>query len=171
MESLLEQAIDQELIEDGVIAHTNADIEWFWKLREDVSPLVAQCKYLQAFDISLPIPQIGIVISKIINELQDQEGVEHIFPFGHLADGNIHFLIGKKEDTVELKNRINDIVYSPLQACGGSVSAEHGIGHDKKAYLGISRNRIEVELMRSIKKNIDPKNILNRGKIFDLTSD
>jgi len=65
-----------------------------------------------------------------------------------------------------LRKAINHIVYSPLQAMGGSVSAEHGIGEHKKAYLNISRTKEEIELMHRMKKMMDPLGILNKGKVL-----
>jgi len=86
--------------------------------------------------------------------------------FGHVADGNIHFIIGKDSDDDNLKSKINDIIYTNTEAVEGSISAEHGIGIDKKQYLIKSRSKDEIELMKIIKKSIDPKNILNPGRVF-----
>ena len=104
--------------------------------------------------------------AKISNELKECEGVKTIFPFGHVADGNIHFIIGKDTDSYDLKSQINDIIYNNTELVNGSISAEHGIGLDKKRYLIKSRSEDEISLMRSIKKTIDPKNILNPGRVF-----
>ena len=103
---------------------------------------------------------------KISRELKDCEGVKTIFPFGHVADGNIHFIIGKDSDDNDLKSKINDIIYNNTQLVNGSISAEHGIGLDKKKYLIKSRSEDEIELMRLLKKSIDPKNILNPGRVI-----
>ncbi len=83
-----------------------------------------------------------------------------------MADGNIHFIIGKDSDDDDLKSKINEIIYSNTELVKGSISAEHGIGLDKKKYLIKSRSKDEIELMRLIKKSIDPKNILNPGRVF-----
>jgi FAD/FMN-containing dehydrogenase len=65
-----------------------------------------------------------------------------------------------------MKHRIEELVYSPLQALGGSISAEHGIGLEKRDWLGISRSPEEIALMRTIKTAMDPKGILNPGKVL-----
>ena len=93
--------------------------------------------------------------------------MERIFPFGHVADGNIHFIIGKKENSPEIIEAVNEIIYANLAKNKGSVSAEHGIGLDKKAYLNTSRSEEEINLMRVLKKALDPKGILNPGRIID----
>lgn len=162
---LLEQAGDLGLYEDAIIADTQADHDWFWRIREDVHVLKSQTKYDQHFDISLPIPLIGDVIDQITKQLKDLDGVEQVYTFGHVADGNIHYIIGKADDSEDLKLAINEIVYAPLQAIGGSVSAEHGIGLHKKAYLPVCRSEAEINLMRQMKQMLDSKGILNRGKL------
>ena len=87
--------------------------------------------------------------------------------FGHLGDGNLHFVVAVGEGGAENRRRVEACVYEPLAAIQGSVSAEHGVGLEKKPYLGISRSEQEIELMRIIKRALDPKGILNPGKIFD----
>ncbi|MFT7117872.1 MAG: FAD/FMN-containing dehydrogenase, partial [Flavobacteriales bacterium] len=88
------------------------------------------------------------------------------YAFGHVADGNIHFMIGKENLSVALKKEIDHCIYDGLQEIGGSISAEHGIGTHKKAYLELCRTTEEIALMRSLKSFMDPKGILNPGKIF-----
>ena len=66
------------------------------------------------------------------------------------------------------RTTVEAIVYTPLRTCGGSISAEHGIGLEKKAYLAWSRSAAEIELMKQLKRTLDPKTILNPGKVFDL---
>jgi len=72
----------------------------------------------------------------------------------------------KANATKELINKINKIVYAPIQSLGGSVSAEHGIGLDKKEYLSLCKSKEEIEMMKRLKKTLDPNNILNPGRIF-----
>jgi FAD/FMN-containing dehydrogenase len=168
MQDLLEVAFEKELILDAALAHSDADLQWFWTIREDVHAIVSQANNDHHFDISLPISKIGEVIPMIESELYKIPEVEIVYCFGHVADGNIHLVIGKENDSKALKERIDHVVYGPLKALGGSVSAEHGIGVNKKAYLHLCRSETEIALMKTIKRALDPNNLLNRGKIFDL---
>ena len=165
-ESIILECIDKEVIDDAVIGKDDKEQFNIWGIREDVAVLADQRKFDQQFDISIPVPLIGEIIDKISKELKDCEGVKTIFPFGHVADGNIHFIIGKDSDDNDLKSKINDIIYNNTQQVNGSISAEHGIGLDKKKYLIKSRSEDEIELMRLLKKSIDPKNILNPGRVI-----
>lgn len=167
LEELLAEALEKELIMDAVIAHGDSDMDWFWKIREDVHVLTSLCNHDQHFDISLPIPLIGEFVDQVMEKLLAIPKVEKAFAFGHVADGNIHFIVGKSEQTESLIKQINDCIYQPLQAIGGSVSAEHGIGLHKKAYLSLCRSPEEIALMKSLKHALDPLNLLNRGKVLD----
>lgn len=166
-EDILATALERELIEDGAIAYTAADLEWFWQIREDVQVLISQCDNMQQYDVSIPIPEIGKYVKQTREELLSLPEIDKVFALGHVADGNIHFSLGKSQDSEELKHDINQIIYKPLKALGGSVSAEHGIGFDKKRYLPISRSPEEIEVMKGLKKSLDPFGLLNRGRIFD----
>ena len=165
-ESIILECIDKGVIDDAVIGKDDKEQNNIWGIREDVAVLADERNFDQQFDISIPVPLIGEIIDKITKELNDCEGVKTIFPFGHVADGNIHFIIGKDTDDNELKSKINDIIYNNTQQVNGSISAEHGIGLDKKKYLIKSRSEDEIELMRLLKKSIDPKNILNPGRVI-----
>ncbi len=167
LQELLEFAFDKEMVLDAVVADGESDLNWFWTIREDVHVVKKQANNDHHFDISLPIALIGKTVGEITESLKCIKGVERIFPFGHIADGNIHFIIGKKDTSVDLRKQINQAVYQPLKKLGGSVSAEHGIGLDKKQYLSYCRTEEEINLMRTLKLALDPKGILNRGKVID----
>ena len=168
-QNLLEEAISKELIQDAVPAESSTEIGRFWTIREDVDPMVAQCNHTQQFDISIPIPLIGDLVNKIVDELYQIPEVEKVFAFGHVGDGNIHLVVGKSCQSEHLINQINHKVYQPLESIGGSISGEHGIGIHKKHFLHISRTPEEIRLMKTLKRSLDPGNILNPGKILDLT--
>lgn len=163
---MLEDAIEQDRILDAVMAQSPSDIEWFFRIREDVNNLVDFMKHDQHFDISLPIPFIGDYIADRYQSLAQIDGVEQIYAFGHVADGNIHFMIGKSNLNRDLKKKIDHCIYDGLKAIGGSVSAEHGIGTHKKDYLNLCRTPEEIVLMKALKLTMDPKGLLNPGKIF-----
>jgi FAD/FMN-containing dehydrogenase len=167
-QNLLELALQQGMVEDIIPAITAREIDRFWSIRENVDPMITRCKYVQQFDISLPVPQIGEVANGIMENLYQIPEVEKVYTFGHVADGNIHLVVGKTNEDDELRRRINNIVYQPLKSVGGSISAEHGIGYHKKQYLHLSRSEGEIQLMKVLKRALDANNILNPGKILDV---
>ena len=166
LETLLAEALEKEIIADAAIAYTVSDLEWFWKIREDMSIIIGQCQNGQNYDVSLPIPAIGKYVAETVEKLWKIPVVNRVYPLGHVADGNIHFSIGKSEQSEALIKQINDTIYAPLTDLGGSVSAEHGIGLDKKAYLSLCRTPAEIQLMKTLKMAMDPKGIMNRGKVL-----
>ena len=168
LEDLVEQALINEIIDDAAFAYSAKELNLFWHIRENVDALVAVCDFDQHFDISLPIHVVENTIIEIIEKLRRIKGVTHIFPFGHIGDGNIHFIIGKANNSNALRKTINAVIYSPLLGLGGSVSAEHGIGLHKKEYLHLCRTKEEIAVMKQLKRMLDPKNILNRGKVLDI---
>ncbi len=165
LEDTIQDAFESGLVKDAVFAHTQSDLDWFWSIREDVHAGVSQLSNDQHFDISLPIPAIGHVVDDILDQLQSLPYFQGVMTFGHVADGNIHFIVGKTEQSQEIIHQINEIIYSPLKVNGGSISAEHGIGLHKKAYLHHCRSEAEIKLMETMKKAIDPNGILNPKRI------
>ena len=166
LENLIGNSLEMELIQDGVMMQSERELNSIWQIREDVSILAGQANFDQHFDISIPIPLIGELVDQAVKELNKFPFVERIFTFGHVADGNIHFIIGKKENNYKIIEAINEVIYRPLKEVGGSVSAEHGIGIHKKAYLATSRSKEEIDMMKTLKLTFDPLNILNPGRIF-----
>ncbi|MGB3590783.1 MAG: FAD-binding oxidoreductase [Nonlabens sp.] len=165
-ENVLEHLLENNIIQDATPAHTELEIDNFFKIREDVNVLTDDMDYDQHFDISLPIPEIGNYIDRVLENLNQLDEVSDSFAFGHVADGNIHIMVDKTNDSDQLRLQINDIVYHGIEDLKGSVSAEHGIGLHKKRYLDLSKTPAEIELMKIIKSSMDPHNILNRGKIL-----
>ena len=91
-----------------------------------------------------------------------------IAAFGHLGDNNIHVSVLCEGNKTTHAKTIEKHVYESLLPFKGAISAEHGIGLEKKPYLPFSRSAEEIELMKSLKRSMDPKNILNPGKVFSL---
>ena len=118
------------------------------------------------FDVSLPISHMEEYVSKVRKNLNQHWDQSHFIVWGHLADGNLHLVVGVGDLKSETVRKIEESVYGPLQLIGGSVSAEHGIGLEKKPYLHLSRTNEEIDFMKSLKKTFDPNGILNPGLIF-----
>jgi FAD/FMN-containing dehydrogenase len=163
----MEQALETGLIADAAISQSDDDCHAFWALRDDVGQ-VLQGGLPVVFDISLPIAAMENYVDSLRAALPNEIGEHKLWIFGHLGDGNLHVIAQvKPQDYLAARPKIESLVYRPLAAFNGSVSAEHGIGLEKKPYLHLSRSPAEIALMRTLKTALDPKGILNPGKIFD----
>ena len=165
-EAALVEALESGDIADAAIAKSQAEREAMWALRDDVSQ-VARNGPIFTFDVGLAVDGMESYIAEVRAALEARwPDTATLTTFGHLGDGNLHAIVGVGSRTPEDKTAVQDIVYGAVRSRGGSISAEHGIGLDKKDYLGWSRNENEIALMRTLKAAMDPKGILNPGKIF-----
>lgn len=167
-ERALEGALESELIVDAVIAQSEQQRNDLWAIRDDIEGLVHALDPPITFDVSLGIADMDGYVLGVRKSISDQIPDARLVVFGHIGDGNIHLVVGAgdlEDTTVEL---VENLVYAPLEHCGGVISAEHGIGLQKRKYLPISRSAEEIALMKSLKQTLDPKGLLNPGKIFEV---
>jgi len=106
-------------------------------------------------------------VEKVNKTLQSSFPDSKNFTLGHMGDGNLHFAISVGRDDTQARKLVEAAVYEPLKDIAGSVSAEHGVGLEKKPYLHLVRSQSEIRLMKQVKHSLDPNGILNPGKIFD----
>ena len=170
----IEGAFEEGLVSDGVIASSLSQAEDFWTIRESL-PLVKR-SFLNSVnhDVSVPVSRIAEFIEKSEDRLKRDFGDIEIFVFGHLGDGNLHYAVAEPADTGNPVVRkqaeaITNTVHAMVTDFNGSISAEHGIGLLKRHELPDHKSEIELQMMRSIKAALDPKNILNPGRIFKLS--
>ncbi len=168
-----ERAIDHGynagLITNAVVAAGEAQRAKLWRIREDSEQIERQHHLTFGFDVSLPVAEMEEYAEDVLSGVEYHFGEEgRCWIYGHLADGNLHVNVWAPTLTAADRTTVEGVVYRPLRLCGGSISAEHGIGLEKKAYLSWSRTPEELALMRQIKVALDPKQILNRGRIFDV---
>ena len=164
---ILGQAVEDELVSDAVIASSRTQSQAIWSIREDVEGLFAALSPLVGFDVSLPIHEMEGYVAQLRESLRQCWGDEaKLIIFGHLGDGNLHVLVAPRPWNDSAHKQAEKIVYEPLKTIGGSISAEHGIGMDKRDWLHLSRSAEELALMSRLKEALDPKAILNPGRIF-----
>ena len=167
-QAALEAALTDGLIADAAIAESVAQRQAMWAIRDDIDGLFDILDPVMAFDISLPIGDAETYAANVNRRLKERwPDTFRGTTFGHLGDGNLHFLLTMGSRDEAEQHAVMDIVYEELEPFGGSISAEHGIGLEKRAYLGRSRSDTEIALMKSLKAALDPSGILNPGKVFD----
>ena len=165
-EAALEEAFEQGLLADAVLAQSKQQRADLWAIRDDIEGLVTKLYPPMAFDISLRIPLLEEYVQEVRSGLTALWPAARMVTFGHLGDGNIHLVISIGSLAANDVERVEKIVYEALGRRGGVISAEHGIGLEKRDYLGHSRSPEEIALMKTLKNAIDPNNILNPGKII-----
>ena len=166
-ENILAGVMDKGWVTDAVLAKSISERDELWAIRDNIEAMNVLGPVFY-YDISLPIDQVGEYLEEAEQALYAQWPKMHHAVFGHLGDGNIHIIAGIGSDDHEQRLKFDDILYRGLQQRGGSISAEHGIGLEKKPFLPYSRNNEELALMKTLKRAMDPKGILNPGKIFEL---
>lgn len=165
-ERALEEAFKAELIVDAVIAHSQQQRQALWAIRDDIDTMVRALYPPITFDVSLSISAMDEYIEEVRRTLAERLPGSQMVVFGHIGDGNLHLVIGAGNLDPATVHTVENTVYQTLQRHHGVISAEHGIGLQKREHLGISRSAAEIALMRMIKQAMDPKGLLNPGKIF-----
>ena len=171
IQNILNKLIKLGLVEDGVISSSLSQSKEMWKLRESISESQKAEGGSIKNDISVPIKFIDEFIKKGSSITKKIIPNARCVIFGHIGDGNIHFNISqptkvKKEDFLKNEKKLRKKIVELTMSLDGSFSAEHGVGVTRKAELK-KYKKDELNIMKSIKKSIDDKNILNPGKIID----
>ena len=168
-EEILAQTMEDGVVVDAIIAQSERERRELGEVRENFEPLLANKPY-HIFDVGLPIGDMLDYIETVREAVYQRWPNALCTSLAHVGDNNLHFFIAPRSETIDpdSKEASAKMVYTPLQALGGPISAEHGIGLEKKDYLGLSRTPGEIELMRLLKRSLDPNNILAPGRIFDL---
>ena len=170
LEVALGAAIEQQIARDATIAHSAAQADALWTLREHITEAQRRDGPNIKHDISLPVSRVSEFLREAHIRLDAAfPGVRYV-TFGHLGDGNLHYNLSAPSGVSPIAfiaetARANRIVYDLVAGLGGSFSAEHGIGQLKREELSRYKPAIEVELMRRIKRALDPADLLNPGKV------
>lgn len=164
-ERALGAAMESGIVQDVVLARSQAQSAQLWAWRESVSELLSVCKPCAAFDVSVAVADMDDLVTELRTRLQTYYPSQHHLFFGHLGDGNLHLISGPFTKVGALEEA-EEIVYECVGRFGGSISAEHGIGVIKQPFLHHSRDESELALMRGLKSLLDPRQILNPGRVL-----
>ncbi|WP_421780822.1 FAD-binding oxidoreductase [Kiloniella litopenaei] len=173
-QNYLETAFEKNWVQDGVLAQNKAQSDSFWLLRENITlcqkPEGGSIKH----DISVPVSSVPAFIKTANEAVRKMIPGIRPHPFGHLGDGNIHYNLSQpidmnKEDYLNHWEEVNRIVHDIVHSFNGSISAEHGIGRVKRDENQYYKSAVEMQLMQNIKTALDPKGIMNPGKLIPVS--
>jgi FAD/FMN-containing dehydrogenase len=175
LDSLLEEALgsaaEAGLATDAAVATSQAQRAAFWKLREDVTEAQKADSVSIKHDVSVPVSRVPELIEKAGAALASRYPDIRIVAFGHVGDGNIHYNCSKsrRQDSREFfaqAPEVNRVVYDVVKSLEGSISAEHGLGVLKRDEIARYKSALELDMMRAIKRTLDPNGIMNPGKVL-----
>ena len=167
----VEDAFGAGLVSNGIIAESLSQREAFWSAREQMSEVQSREGASIKHDVSVPVAAVPELIARGSEAAQKAVPGIRPVPFGHLGDGNIHFNFSQPEGAdgkafMDGAAAVHDAVYGVVLELGGSVSAEHGIGQLKTGLLKQVKDPVALKMMKAIKSALDPKGILNPGKVL-----
>ena len=171
MEEILAAGVERGLVEDAAIASSLDQAKAFWRIREMFGEVQRQIGGSIKHDISVPVAHVPAFIAEANEAVVKLIPGARPLPFGHLGDGNIHYNISQpigadKAAFLKRWHDVNVVVFDIVLKYGGSISAEHGIGVLKRDLLPTIKDPVAMELMRALKRTLDPKGILNPGKVL-----
>ncbi len=166
-EAFLERMHEAGVVADAAVARSRADVRAFWAIRDAVAEWNRILGPHLGYDLGLPIGATERFATAVEAALAARfPGTVAVF-FGHLGDSNLHVVVHVPGVEQQPYEDVTEILYGLVRAHGGTISAEHGIGTLKKPWLGHARSEAEIALMRTLKAALDPKNILNPGKVVE----
>jgi FAD/FMN-containing dehydrogenase len=169
--NILEQGAEQGLIDDAVVAASLDQRKDFWKLRELLSDMQKFEGGSIKHDVSVPVAKVPQFLDEVYPAVEKFMPGARLVPFGHLGDGNIHCNVSQpvgmdKQAFLDRWYQMNEVVHAIVTRLDGSISAEHGIGTLKRDLLPGVKNPVALDVMRAIKAALDPKGLLNPGKVL-----
>lgn len=174
LETILEEALEAGLITDAVIANNLAQANAFWHMREHITLAQAEEGANLKHDITIPLSSLEGFIEQTDSLIRAKYPGARIINFGHLGDGNLHYNIappaGEDPKAFNLANEkpIYELIYSQVERYEGSISAEHGVGQLKVDALRAHKGEVAHDLMKTLKRALDPQNILNPHKVISI---
>ncbi|MCK1289212.1 FAD-binding oxidoreductase [Bradyrhizobium sp. 30] len=171
LETILGRAMEDEIVDDAVIAANLTQRAGFWKLRDEMSSAQKPEGGSIKHDISVPVATVPAFIAEANEAVVKLIPGARPVPFGHLGDGNLHYNVSQPigantADYLARWHEMNAVVFAIVLRMGGSISAEHGIGVLKRDELPDVKDKTAIELMRQLKAMLDPLGIMNPGKVL-----
>ncbi len=167
-DAVLAEALETGLIVDAVVAQSETEIADLWHIRDGVVEAMGAMQPTIGYDVSLAVGDMDYFATEVSQRVRARWPEARDFVFGHMGDGNLHLVVRTGDEMPPPSAAVDNIVYGLVGELNGSISAEHGIGMSRRKHLNKSRNPAELALMRTLKQTMDPKGLLNPGRIFEI---
>jgi FAD/FMN-containing dehydrogenase len=171
LEDVLAQGAERNLVIDATIAESLEQAKAFWRIREMFGEVQRYAGGSIKHDVSVPVAAVPAFIAEANAAVTALIPGARPLPFGHLGDGNIHYNVTQPDGAdkaayLKRWDEVNAVVFAVVKKYGGSISAEHGVGVVKRDLLPSVKDPVALDLMRTLKRTLDPKGILNPGKVL-----
>lgn len=173
LNNFLEKVMESEIVVDGTVSQDESQLKTLWTWRESIAEASQQFGGVYKYDVSLPLDSMYKLVEECQKRLNDlglssttdeSKPVYEAVGYGHIGDGNLHLNVAVREYSKEVENALEPFVYEFIQKHHGSISAEHGLGFQKKNYIKYSKSDVEIKMMKELKNHYDPNGILNPYK-------
>lgn len=172
LNGFLESSMEDELVVDGTVAQDETQVQSLWAWREAIPEASTRSGGVYKYDVSIPLPKLYDLVTDVQARLShaglvgvnDDYPVIGAFGYGHIGDGNLHLNVAVRRYDKEVEELLEPYVYQWVHDVEGSISAEHGVGFQKRKYIGYSKDQTSIEIMKQLKNHFDPNNILNPYK-------
>ena len=164
LEASITIAMSEGIIADACLAQSLSQTAALWDIRDNVDALAVALHPSLIYDVGLPTSRMDVYVDTLRTAVRERWVASRMAIFCYIADDNLHLGVhtGNEVD----HGAVDQLVYGLLGPLNGSVSAEHGISLDRRAYLRLSKNPEEIRLMKQLRYRLDPRDTLNPGKIF-----
>jgi FAD/FMN-containing dehydrogenase len=167
LETCLSGLLERGVVSDAVIGASERDAKDLWAIRDSVSEYSRVLGPIIGFDIGLPTALMAAAVARLTGDIRAQWPDARVLCYGHIGDSNLHVVVNVPSAGADQPHHeVDALVYGTVRSLGGTISAEHGIGLIKKPFLSYTRSAEELALMQRLKAALDPRNVLNPGKVF-----
>ncbi len=165
-EEFLESVYTEGLVVDAVLAASDKQIADLWRVREGAECIVRDMSPFVSSDVSLDVRDVTKFVDLVRSRLAEQYSIVRTATFGHLGDNNIHLALHVGTETLAEEPNVERVMFDALRTFGGALTAEHGIGQLKRAFLPDHKHPGEMAVMRAVRAALDPNSLLNRDVLF-----
>lgn len=167
VEAALADLFEAGLVRDGTIAESEAQRQAMWRIREGQSEAASQVGEVVRSDVAVAIADIPALVERTEAAIAPLGAAATLLPFGHVGDGNLHMnFVVARDAPAALKDDLLARLFAEVDALGGSISAEHGVGRLKREAIAARKPAAALGLMRSLKAVLDPADLLNPGVVL-----